>query len=458
MGSATLLVPVFAKLDASSIKLEPASKLDFGLVAQGWTLERTVTVTNVGHKTLELSSVEVVTNTGNEEFAVKSGSSGDGEFSGLSILEPGQSVIVRFAFSNDGDAVGQAVGKANFLSNDPVTPGLLLDLEAQRDGLPECLLEFQWPVLQQYVLEFGTVAHGNSKTLPLYVKNVGSGYCTWKSALIRDCVSFMGQMTQCTDQGVPSTMFKPVSVPISVKDGIAPGATVQVDVLFTAPTTIPFIPTAEDFRAWLQVSYEENYSTGSYVTHNMPETNAQGTVKANLHGMSGIANIVVAPAQLDFSPTPVGCYSHTANVDVYNAGTAPLVMTDIYLDGCSSAFALKQFPDLPNEVAPSDHVTVQLVFLPQSSGMDSCYLVVESSDMDTPVLKIPLAGEGTDDGARTDEFVVPLGQRVDILFVIDESASMCDQQDALASNIEAMTDLADAWGGGGTMTFTWVQS
>ncbi len=433
-------VLVYGNIDAPFIRLEPSDKVDFGIVAQNWTIERTVTVTNVGHAPLVLSGVEIPVNTPDEEFEVIAGTAENGEFVDTVTIEADQSVIVRFAFTNDGPASGMMLGKSKFLSNDPINPEVLLDLVATRGGQPECKLGFV-PGL----LDFGTVAHGASKSSTMFIKNVGSGYCTWKGAVIRDCTSFMGLMTQCTDTTGPSALFKMQAQPIAVKDGMAPGTSAAIPILYTPPATVPFIPIFEEYNAWMQVNYEEPYSTGNYVAHKMPEPNAQGTVNRNIRGSSGVADIAVLPPEIDFGLTTIGCYSQTISVKVYNAGTAPLQITDIYLDGCGPEFALKNYPPLPVDVNPSSFKEVSAVYLPQNPGVDKCYMIIESSDLDSPQVKVPLTGEGTWDTEHTDYFTQISGKKVDILFVIDESGSMCDEQDSLAQNISALTNYALQW-------------
>ena len=181
MEVADVHVPIYGSVDGPALRLDPSDKVEFGIVAQGWAIERTVTVTNVGNKPALLSNVEIATNTFDNEFAVVPGTAENEEFAGPMTLEANQSVVVRLSFTNNTSASGTAIGSAQFHSDGPLTQPVSLALIASRGGLPECKLAFV-----PGKLEFGCVAHGESKTQTLYVKNVGSGYCKVESGLIQD--------------------------------------------------------------------------------------------------------------------------------------------------------------------------------------------------------------------------------------------------------------------------------
>lgn len=67
------------------------------------------------------------------------------------------------------------------------------------------------------------------------------------------------------------------------------------------------------------------------------------------------------------------------------------------------------------------------------------------TDQSAPVIAIPLKGEGTYETQHTDEFIQIKGDEVDILFVIDDSGSMCEEQDRLASSFGEFIAQASVW-------------
>jgi hypothetical protein len=436
-------VPVYGNIDAPFILLDPPDKVDFGIVAQGWTIERTLIIQNVGHAPLTVDSIEVVNNTADLEFGIVADEAfppTDGSGEGLVTAE--EQIEVKLTFTNDGAPTGNELGKLRIHSDDPMTPDAYVELSATRGGSPECKLGFV-----PGKLNFGTVAHGSTDTKQIFIKNLGSGYCSWKSGMIRECVSFMGMMTNCSETAGASSEFIPQGMPIPVMDGMAPGTAHPVQILYKPPTTVPFIPLFEEYYGALQVKYTEPYSTGgTYTEHTFPEADAMGNLQWNIHGTSGVADIAVLPDQVDFGLVTIGCYSKAFKVKVYNAGTAPLDITDIYLDSCGPEFQVVDFPALPLKVQPSQFEELCIVYLPQNEGPDECKLLIESSDLDTPVFPVPLRGEGTWDTEHTDYFTQISGKKVDLLFVIDESASMCGEQDNLALNFNVLTQAATQWG------------
>jgi hypothetical protein len=435
-------VPVYASIDAPFIKVEPPDNVDFGIVAQGWKIKRTLVLQNVGHAPLEVDLIEFTDNTPAGEFAYGEGNTfapatPEG---GTGSLVAEQKAEIYLEFENNGAAYGVELGNLHIHSNDPITPDVYVKLSAVRGGSPKCELAFEPPKL-----DFGCVAHGGEKSLAMAIKNKGSGYCSWKSGLVRGCSSMWGLATTCSDSAGKSENFIPQGFPIPVQDGMAPGTKQQIQILYKPPTTIPWIPLNEDYYGVLQITYTEPYSVpGVYTEHEFPE--GSGTLQWNVHGSSGVADIAILPDEIAFGLVTIGCYSQTFCVKVYNAGTAPLQVKDIYTDGCGPEFTAKDYPELPMEIAPSQFDEVCVVYLPQNEGPDECKLVVESSDMDTPVAYVPLTGEGTWEKEHVDYFTQISGKKVDILFVVDGSPSMCGELDNLAENMNALASVAAQWG------------
>lgn len=437
-------VPVYGNIDSPFIKVDPSDTVLFGIVAQGWTIERTLTIENIGHAPLTVSELDISQNTPSGEFGIEA----DAEFApttgGEGLVMPGASVVVILTFHNGGGSTGQELGKLHVVSDDPLTPDIYVNLNADRGGSPQCKLAFV-----PGKLEFGTVAHGAEKVQTMFLKNAGSGYCSFKSGMVKQCMSFMGLMSTCYDNNGPSDNFMPLGMPIPVMDGMAPGTSHPVQLKYKPPTTAPWIPIFEEYYGVFQVIYTEPYTVPNVFTeHKLPQPDATGNMQWNIHGSSGVADIAVLPPEIEFGLVTIGCYSQTVCVKVYNAGTAPLQVTDIYLEGCGmpSEFQLKDYPALPVDIAESAYEDVCAVYLPQNEGDDECHIVVESSDLDTPVVHVPLKGEGTWETENTDQFTQISGKKVDILFVIDESASMCGEQDNLASNFNYLTSIAAQWG------------
>ncbi|MDP7111793.1 MAG: choice-of-anchor D domain-containing protein [Myxococcota bacterium] len=102
--------------------------------------------------------------------------------------------------------------------------------------------------------------------------------------------------------------------------------------------------------------------------------------------------IAWSPSSLDWGAVPSGG-AVTMSVTVSSVGTADLAMSDIYLDGSSSAeFTLETNP-APTTLAPSYTTQIDVLYTPTDEVADSGTLVILNDDPDTPQVEIPLSGE-----------------------------------------------------------------
>ena len=136
--------------------LVPEEIVDFGVVAQGETATRTVTLYNAGPAPLSVLSVEVVENTDLDEFGLvanpdfpPSEGSGTGHIPGaVSAQYP--FVDVQLTLTNLGPPIGQVQGTLRLVTDDPVQGERLVTLQGTRAGTGSCEL-----VLTPEALDFG---------------------------------------------------------------------------------------------------------------------------------------------------------------------------------------------------------------------------------------------------------------------------------------------------------------
>jgi len=445
-------VDVFGRLTTPEIHVDPDPTVDFSFVAQGFTAEREITITNKGMADLVVSTIALTTNP-TTEFAILT-DEGFGPIATTPVphaIPTDQSVTFKVTFTNNGAASGNVFGKLTIASNDPTRPSIELSLQAARTDLPECKV-----VLVPPKVNFGIVPHGEVKEMNLALKNAGSGNCTFVSAKITDCGGFAGMITSCSsDATTLSQTYKITQMPAPVPDGLKPGGMVSLKVKYTPPTAASLFD-FEYYPALLSITYKENYSaSGTWTSHTIP-TGCSGTglpgtggsCQPNLEGKSGTSRVSVLPDHINFGIVTVGCYSQTIKVSIYSTGTAPLTLKNAYLDPtCPSAmeFKVKELPPMPMEVNPNTPVSIKVVYHPQDLGADDCNLIIESSDHATPQLKVPLHGEGTFETEHTDEFTQISGQSVDVLFIVDASGSMSDERDMIAANANTFVSEAAQW-------------
>jgi len=170
------------------------------------------------------------------------------------------------------------------------------------------------------------------------------------------------------------------------------------------------------------------------------EQSAQAIVTSNderdteaiveLLGIGAIAELQISPDPLDMGETYVGC-EKSNEVELTNVGTDALEIYEVMQAGDS--FNMDATLDLPLTLDPDESVSVYLDFEPQDEGEVEGSITVFSSE---PLGAREAQQYGT--GELTDfyeqEWEVPSNPPSDIVFYVDQSGSMGDDQARLASN------------------------
>lgn len=428
------VVTVYGRVDAPQIGVYPPDYIDFGFVAKDHQAQQDLTIRNEGHGVLEVSKIYIKDETPDTlqgEFSVAK----SGPFS----LEEGKAEMVTVFFKNMKGPMGSAGATLYIESNSPGMEVYQVKLIGKRADKAECKIG-----LSPAILNFGTVAQGFYKELTTNIINLGTGDCTFIDARAEDCMGF-GPMVTCQEpfKGTQSKIFKLMNYPAKIPNGIKPGMKVPITIRYTPSPTNPLFGALNQFAGVLGVKVKDLANNVEIV---VPQIQGSlGYVQPNLIGQTGIAKVAVLPGEVKFGVVTIGCYSKTYNVCVYNTGNAPLTVTDISLEGCSPEFKLKGDVALPKDVLAGVPVCFQTVYVPKDAGNDGCALVIKSSDQTSPVLSVGLSGTGTFDDEQIDEFVQVTGQNVDVLFVIDDSGSMCEEQDRLIDNYNTFISKAKVW-------------
>ncbi len=168
-------------------------------------------------------------------------------------------------------------------------------------------------------------------------------------------------------------------------------------------------------------------------------------VAVDLLGTGTIPELQISPDPLNMGTTYVGCVAPD-EVELKNVGTDTLQIYEVDQEGDS--FKMTNSLDLPLILEPEESVTVFLEFEPDDVGEVEGSLVVQSNE--------PL---GTREGLHMgigevgetfeDEWIVPEDPPSDIIFYVDQSGSMSDDQARLASNfstfISELTTYSNDW-------------
>ena len=435
-----IVLPIFGNVAAAEMQVSPLF-VDFGLVALNDVVFREVSILNSGKLPLDIPAVELADDSGGE-FAIVgydvSGWAPPGQ------IAEDEHVKVKLSFTNKNGSSGEAVGKLVIKSSDPTKAEVPVELSAKRAGAKECKV-----MLVPSSLNYGIVPHGHTKTMPVTIKNVGSGPCSYKSAKTYNCGGgFFGGMGGCTEGiGGMATNFKLIGQPPPVVAGIPQGGKATIQIMFVPPADAPLLDFFDTYNGAFQVTITDPSNNDAEIK--LPGVTAPADLPVNLVAQSGISDISVIPGQVDFGLITIGCTSEETKVTIYNNGNAPLKITDLVLQDCTPEFEITQIPAIPPgglEVTQQSPVEVRVLYTPQQEGKSYCTLAVVSDDSDTPMLTVPLEGKGTYETEWTDTFTQLSGKEVDVLFVVDNSGSMQGEQNNLSTNFSSFIKAAQAWG------------
>jgi|GEM_PF-1586716 len=185
----------------------------------------------------------------------------------------------------------------------------------------------------------------------------------------------------------------------------------------------------------------EAESKVTYVMHTDDPVFPDRTV--SIFGTSqGNLDIFTSPPFVDFGTTGIGCAAATQDVLLINAGTVDAVVSNFTLTSSSSDFMALRPLITPLNLRAGDVTSFEVAYQPQDLGQDAgeVELAVQSYGFS---INVPLQGSAAQNPRATDRFEQVLNDKVDVLFVIDDSCSMGDDQAALAANFQSFIQQAD---------------
>jgi hypothetical protein len=158
----------------------------------------------------------------------------------------------------------------------------------------------------------------------------------------------------------------------------------------------------------------------------------------------GSSEIVILPERLDFGPVLSGCARNEQIVRVYNLSAHTIELETIEIDAaCAEPFAVEAAPSLPATVLSGAHVQVVVRFMPGDAGPHTCALLVTTNAFSAPLM-VPLSGTTSSTPQQVHTFHRAAIDRADVIFVVDDSASMQPSQDRLAEAAASFISRAHA--------------
>lgn len=398
-----LTVPLTGRVRQPCIQVLPGS-LDFGIVALNIeSAPANMQIANCGD--LDLTVDQILIDDPDFRWEPVDPAMGREDV----VLPPLASMPIRVWFTNTGLGEGERKAATLTVQNSTLeSPEIDVPLTVVGGGAPTCELR----ILPRR-MDFGLVARGRNVTRTLTLINTGTGHCELVQQEIVPIIE------------IPIPGFNEVRFILTGPapfGRVGPGAELDIEVTYR-----PQVFSADS--ALLKVNYDNPFTGDRNIE-----------VTAELTGVSGESNIEVIPGSLDFGRVTAGeCASIEERVAVYNTGIVNLCITDLYLDGpdCDE-FLIVDRPRADQDgciiVTRNNPAEVIMVYEPTDLGPDQCNLVFESDANDNPELRVPLEGEGTRERRQTDVFEQTSGRTVDVLFVVDNSGSMGEEQDSLQDN------------------------
>lgn len=395
------------------------TSIDFGSVMQASTVVRSVTLHNAGGIDCKLNRVAIDAGGAGVRFLVQSAPI-------VPYTLPANGLVDVKVGYQPADATGPDQGQLLIDSTDTLRfPGgqIQLPLKGTPTPRPECHLEIlpAKPTAGDRLLNFGTVGIGDTKDMDVTLKNTGGADCNISST----------QFGTYTNGSVFSVKAAVPALP----SRIAVGQSQTVTVRF-APTSTGTYYASSNF-----ILVHTDAVEASECTTGTPTNSTQGCKKVGLQATGDRIAIDPVPKALDFGLVTVGCNSAEQTVTVYNTGNATVTVSAIAVSPAGSPFVITSQPALPYSLAPSGSFPLRVKYRPPDANTHNAVLTITHSAGTTTV---SLKGTGSLDKHQVDTFTQLSQPKTDILFVMDDSCSMYDKQQYIASNASTFVNTASA--------------
>jgi len=385
--------------------------VNFGGVVQNQTEEIDLAVSNQGTDVCTLERVEITTNSADNEFTIVSAPAAN------TVLNPGD--VVQVVLSYTPVNLGMDTGKLSLFGNDKDTDEIRVDLNGEGVETAACNLE-----ITPGSLQFGMVKVAHTKTMTVQLSNVGLADCT-VSGIDLEIIPIFAQDFSVTSQP---------NLPLVLNRRGQPGAQAEIEVTF-APnrqllqiTNLTITADDPDFGSLAC----EDSTTGNPIP---------GQACILVSGYAKESKIEIVPAELDFGVVTLGCNSPEQCLTVYNLGTDAVSIDAIYLeDPADPNFEIISAPMTPGTLPGGGDFRICLRYHPQDIAAHRTLLYIELDGNETHT--VPLFGRGTDISDQTDVFHQPDKVKSDVLWVVDCSGSMSDNQQNLADNFDVFINWA----------------
>lgn len=375
------------------IAVSPAA-VTFPVTAVGLVLERSIALRNAGHDPDGVYPLVV------HDFRIDTGAPFD--VIGVDVargdtLDAGEArtLRLRYAPTTEGDARAEL----RIETNDADAPLVVVPLAASARAPGACT----YAVVPAHV-DFGALRPGRTATLAVEVRNTGPNPCALANVRLSSTTGPAFSLTTVADRW------------------LEPGEHHSLLVHFTPPADGAFTGAVE-FDA---------------------SSPAAPSATIPLSGRGAPHCLELQPDTLRFGTIGLQCRPPVRSTVVHNACAVPVAISGVRVgSGPTTEFTLTSGAG-PRTLQPGQNVRVDVAYAPVDEGDDVAALFVSSDAAPAPLL-VGLEGRGEVRPTRTDVFADER-ERVDFLFVIDNSASMAEEQEAISRHFDELIRAADARG------------
>lgn len=370
------------------------TSFDFGMVPVGSKSSFLIAVKNCGAS----SPVDVTRVTwggdgvpGEDEYSVAPGTLPH-------TLAPGEEMQVKVYFepARAGDAGGYVRVYSSVYSG-----AFRVGVNGRARVSASCIVSLTPPAL-----DFGTVPPTYGAVLGVKVRNQGTDVCAVKNIKLNN------------DAGGA------YSLPGGGIDGLImnPGDYFSFMVAFKAPAA-------------------GGASTGVLQVQSADPNNPQFLVPLVANAQQSC--VVAAPRFLDFGVARPDCPPPPGRVTLINGCAAPAVVTgiDIGPGTTDGEFAITAAPATPLTLQPGQTTGVSVQYKALVGGLNLSPLYVSVNGLPAPYL-VPLIGESSTRVDQVDRFTQQDASKVDVLFVVDNTSSMLEEQPKLVQGIPSFVSAA----------------
>ncbi|WP_224367355.1 choice-of-anchor D domain-containing protein [Hyalangium versicolor] len=371
---------------SSCIALQPRT-IDFGEVAEGMSATRQVEVINRCREQVLLSDLKVDTTRGGFFTLAQAPASQP--------LEPGKSAFVGVTFTPRSGAGASAAGMSvtTRLGTSSATEGVAL--LGTGKVFPPCQYS-----LSTQALDFGLVPVGSEVALGVSVINTGSTAC------------FLASMQLAAGSDAVFSASR------NENTVLRPGQRSTLLIRFRPDGEASYAGLAE---AWV------NHPTVGHPTVELKGKGVQGCFS-------------VQPTHVEFGLTKLTCEPRTRDLIAYNKCPGPITVQSMMLERSTEELEVSGAPSFPLTLEAGEEFTVHAKYSPEDEGQDLAALRFDLGE--GSLYTASLVGEASENADKKDTFLQESGAKVDVLFVIDNSGSMMEEQQSLGANFAAFMSSA----------------